>query len=322
MIYLVKKSVLIFLFCVCVDANACSSVILNMKKTATVINSDVYIKDIATVDCANKIIQDKLNNISLGKAPLASYTISISQSHLHNVIKRSAWFDNRKIIITGASQTVVNTDLNYIEVAEYEQLAARHIQSLLGKVYPVVTISSVGINKRIAVPNNAYTIVPSKSKVNKFNSRMAINLDIYSNKKHYTTIPVWFDVKVKKKVYRAKKNIKKDSQIHMSDLEHDLVSSIKLNVEKDSVELNLDNVVLVNNVVAQQIITSDMVIPVADVISGQMVTVLVEHGNVKLRAKAVAQESGNIGSRIKLKNNKSNKTFQAIVIGKSLARSI
>ncbi|MCL9682626.1 flagellar basal body P-ring formation chaperone FlgA [Legionella maioricensis] len=177
---------------------------------------------------------------------------------------------------------------NQLEKQEYSHVELTTKTKLKGSVFPL----------------SAFKIqIPSEYPVAK---QVCVRLNY---EKH--SIPVWFTVKAYQKVLVAKHQIKNRTIVREDDfiLKEQSISGLK--------QMPLTKLLhpfwLKKSINAAQVLTQKYLIEIPSIIKGQSVQIkIVTHG-VSIITEAIAQNDGDIGQTIRMKNPQTNKYFVAVV---------
>ncbi len=175
-----------------------------------------------------------------------------------------------------------------LEKQEYSQIELTTKTKLKGSVFPLSAF-------KIQIPNQ-YPVA----------KQVCVRLN-YG--KH--SIPVWFTVRAYQKVLVARHQIKKRTIVYEDDFivkAHDISGLKQMPLTKLSHSFWLKK-----SINEHQVLTQKHVREIPSIIKGQSVQVKVVNHGVSIMTEAIAQNDGDIGQTIRMKNPQTNKYFVAVI---------
>lgn len=151
-------------------------------------------------------------------------------------------------------------------------------------------------------------------------SRQCVWVDQYRDGKFLATTPVWFVVDASIKVLRLNADMEAKTAANAAAVHTESVSIAELRQKPVASVADVEGYRFLGSVKAGEILTQDMLGPIPDILSGDVVQVESVMGDVRILTKAISQSEGKVGEEIRLLSVSSNEQFQARIVDKGQTR--
>lgn len=306
----------------CVANSQENSVDLLMHENIYIANEIVNVADVLDVRLLDRNTVQALREIIIAKSPIPGYGKTISRNFIKKVLRNFKKGAFLKFNVVGSEKVVINRKSKLIRSEIYINKAEELLSKYLSKKYSDINLEAVGKNKNIFVPDTKIDFILMTDNLKKINSRVCAMLEIVSDGKFFSRLPVWFKLTGKYEAYVLHQNITKSSELKKQMLTKTYVD-ISNTVSRPLVTLDKLNAFVTNKMIRKgQILTHDHLIPKMDVMKGNSVSVIVEVGNVTLFTQAIAKQNGSVGDVVELFNKNNNEVFKGIVINENYVSSL
>jgi len=292
---------------------------LKLYDEVSVENTLVQLSDIARITVDNPELKNRLQSIEIAKAPRVGYFRNINKTRIIALIEKQMPGFYRHLKWEGANSVKVGSVGQIIERDLYVDIAKRELASKVKQVASEFVLTARGVYKDLTVPKGrvSFNAVSEYGKDQSLlKSSMKVWLDISVDNIHYQTVPVWFSVKAYGNALVFNKDLPKGYVVNDRDFITQYINIATARGDRLFGEIP-DNKRLKQDVAAGAVLTEDLLQQVPDVASGNTVKVIVEVGDIKLSASAIALEDGFIGEKIKVRKPRSDISYTVTIVGKN-----
>lgn len=274
--------------------------------------------DVAEVSGRDHELRDSIASLRIGVVPPIGYPMSVPAAKLRATLRHHGVAGSSRLVWGGAKSVVVRCLARRVHGEGATKGARRILTTYLANQVPGASSIQVTPTRQlraIDLPAGDVTVTPRLGNSRGLSRRMVVWVDFSVNGRRYQTVPVWFDVKVMKRVLVSSVDVPAKHQLAPSDFhiaERDIagLSGTPLDSNADLAVLSSRGVISADSVLLTQAVEqSPLVRP------RQTVAVRVSVGGVQITTHAVAQAEGRAGDLIRVRNPHSHQTYIAQVTG-------
>ncbi len=290
-----------------VEINLLDRVILN-EKTVT-------FSDVATVTGDDVDLVNKINKIEIGSTPWPNNTRKIGVDFMKMRLK----FSNVKIsdvVFNNAKSVEVSVESTKITGLEIAQKAKEYLLSILSVADRETTIELVRFPVDQWVPRKKSEVYLDVSLVDSNKDRGNIDLIVSatSNSIPLFKVPVNFKVRVFEYVAISKKRIGRHRNLTRENIFIDKRETTKMRGIAFSSMENLVGKMTTKVIQPNTILTEGIVEIPPTITQGSLIRMFIKANGFKIVTKGIAQQTGNTGEVIKVKNLDSKKILYGKII--------
>ncbi len=290
-----------------VEINLLDRVILN-EKTVT-------FSDVATVTGDDVDLVNKINKIEIGSTPWPNNTRKIGVDFMKMRLK----FSNVKIsdvVFNNAKSVEVSVESTKITGLEIAQKAKEYLLSILSVADRETTIELVRFPVDQWVPRKMSEVYLDVSLVDSNKDRGNIDLIVSatSNSIPLFKVPVNFKVRVFEYVAISKKRIGRHRNLTRENIFIDKRETTKMRGIAFSSMENLVGKMTTKVIQPNTILTEGIVEIPPTITQGSLIRMFIKANGFKIVTKGIAQQTGNTGEVIKVKNLDSKKILYGKII--------
>ncbi|MCG8313063.1 MAG: flagellar basal body P-ring formation chaperone FlgA [Pseudomonadales bacterium] len=279
----------------------------------------ITLGSIAKLKSNNQSLISKVSRVVLGNIPRAGASLTINREAISGRLQRVDSTLSDRLIWKGSQKVKINSNYKSYTKESYTQKAEKYLNRVLSKRYFDVSTKLVGQYKDLQLPSGEVSVNIELGNKDRVSKRMSVWVDVNVENKHYTSIPVWFDVTAMDEVLELVSAQSASTNLQ----EHMLKPSIR-NVALVSgiPETNITSVLgyrIVRDLPKGAVLTKSVLEEVPDVVKGQKVRVQANVGRVTLFAVARALQDGNRGDSIRVERLDGKDSYLAKVLDSGLA---
>lgn len=281
---------------------------VELRADAEVSGAAYRLQDIARVsgdDAAD------IADIKIGLAPRPGHSAHLSQAQIAGIVARHAPRMRNRLQWGGSKSVVVRAAGVTVEGQRLAQLAADFLQQELGRRYDRFEAEPVERAREIMLPAGAQMrIRPLAGKVSR---RTAVWIDIETDGRAYTAVPIWFSVKAWQPVPVARQDLAAGSELKEADFVTEMYDVLQMPRVVGALP-PAGSVRLRRAIARGAPLTADAVEGVPAISRHQQVAVRLAAGNIVIETSGLAQASGKIGETVAVMNTGSSEIFLAKVV--------
>jgi len=305
------RFLLLFIFVfLCPQTRSDEAVIINLSEKAEVSGKKILLGKIAEIKCNDPKQLQELKQLEIDISPSLGRTIKIDLYKIKWQLRRAdfdiekfKFGENPKVIVESKSMTLTDEQL-------FSAVKTFLMQKLEGKAEKV-NLSPARIPDKTVLPFGKLKLVPRLADSARYKT-VHIKVDVLIDDEKYRTINLSVNLSGTYKVLIAKKNINRHEKVSLEDF-------VEKKLVMDGVrELSITPEILVNarsrrSIRKGEIITSDELEPIPQIISGSIVTIIAQIHGVTVSAIGKALEDGYAGQAVRVINLRSKKSLEGIV---------
>ncbi|ODB85645.1 flagella basal body P-ring formation protein FlgA [Candidatus Thiodiazotropha endoloripes] len=279
----------------------------------------ITLHDIAKINGDNQALINKLSRIALGILPRAGVRLTIDREAISERLQRVDSDIDSHLVWKGSNKVTISSNYKFYKNERYTLKAENYLKQSLSIRYSDVTTKLVGQYKDIQLPSGKVSLNIGIRNKHRISKRMCVWVDVEVDNKHYTSIPVWFDVTAMDEVLelitaQSASTPLEDHMLKPSIRNIALVTGIPLSEFSSVVSHRL-----VRDLPKGAVITRSVIEVVPDVVKGQKVRIQASVGRVTLYAIARALQDGNRGDSIRVERLDGKESYLAKVLDSGLA---
>lgn len=284
-----------------------------LKEKVSLSKTAVLMEDIADITVQeDEATENLLKKLHISKAPRVGQKVRIGRARIKYLVERKFPQQSFPIDWLGAEIIHVTTLGQVYSYKNMQQTAKSLLQTFLAKRFSKFEIAENEAVRNVMLPKGKIKVAPRLDK-KLINRRMVVWTDIYIDKKHYQSVPIWFEVRVWSKVPVLTKDKPVHSVLHKDDFAYQERDISRIN------SLPVKPKVLMGKRLNQalnkgSIILNRHIEAIPAVVKGKDVKVHASSGSVALQITGIAMEDGDLGNWVKVKNPSSGEVFQAYVV--------
>ncbi len=291
---------------------------IRIKPTAMVRGLDIRIGDFCEILPSGQMALE-LGQVEFGRAPTQGYARTIGRTELIQAIA-GAGYDLANFKFEGASESAVQSVVVDVPPADVLEAARTSLQALLALEGGDVEIETPKAVRRIqAPPGRRSQEIVARVRGGKTSPTMAVvDVEIEVDGEAHKKVPITFKLTRYQRVLKTVGPIRQGTALGPQNLE-----LVREAVSQTS-NLLLSDFAAVDGLVAMRDLQGDKRLMLADtappavVHKGEIVTVVMTNGRIKVTARALANHDAPISGRVTLTNIDSKKQLVGIVAAPGL----
>lgn len=291
---------------------------IRIKPTAMVRGLDIRIGDFCDILPSGKLALD-LGKVEFGRAPTQGFARTIGRTELIQSIV-GAGYDLADFKFEGATESTVQSVVVDVPTGDVLEAARASLQALLAIEGGDVEIETPKVVRKIqAPPGRRSQEIVARVRGGKTSPTMAVvDVEIEVDGESHRKVPITFKLTRFQRVLKTVGPIREGTALGPQNLE-----LVREAVSQTS-NLLLSDFAAVEGLVAARDLQGDKRVMLADtappavVHKGEIVTVVIDSGRIKVTARAMANHDAPIGARVTLTNVDSKKQLVGIVAAPGL----
>jgi flagella basal body P-ring formation protein FlgA len=325
--YRLLKNIRIFTFFSIIamgDGIAKPVVILNFADTATVNDTAIFLRDIASISVDSPEIKQQLSVLFAGAIAPPGYSRFINTSDLVQYCIQPAFKDLVIKAVENKRITVKTTGI-VRNVGDYSKIIGNYLEGYLGwkqGEWSFVIDNDKDTWKTLDLPMKIVVEgTLTKAITPELYQRGHIQLQLVVNQRERTSrIPVSCFINVFAPVVIARHPISRGTIIAITDLELKKVDLSKFSPDPYFTMNDLLGQKTICSINQGSIFFNKLLTPVPVISKGDNVAIKVTQGNVRISVMAIARENGEIGQKIWVENTTTHKLVRVMVKDKNSAK--
>lgn len=293
-----------------------------LRNEVTVTSSHYNLGQIAKIDLIRIARSTDLKSMVMGVSPRPAYHHELTAALVKRLITARYPELRNKIVMRGASRVNIWAKGLRVATRSIRAMAKNYLLTELTKSYSEVSVDVLvngAEHKNIFLYKNQHITLIKHRDILLPSSRMQVWFAIKQGKKVIGRFSVWCKVSAKAKVYVLRHSIKSRTSIKKRDFIHRWVDVAHHQGQWVKSIVNIDQQWLLRRHSKGEVLMSNTVRKIPDIIKGTRVSVLVNTESIQLHIFAIAQTDARIGSMVTLKNESSGRLFHAQVIRRNVA---
>jgi len=203
----------------------------------------------------------------------------------------------------------LSEELVPVDLDELVRDAAALLTSRLSEQYQAVHVDPVGFAPSTlqAIKGSRFAIVPPA--IDRVSRRMVVDVEAQAPGHAPWRFPLWFDVSASRTALSAPREVSVHEDLTGIAVRPVLVDWASLNGTPLAADFNLTGYQANLPIASGAILTTADIVRRPDVVAGDPVSVRVFEGPIALETSAVALQSGFVGERITVRNERSQSSF-------------
>ncbi|MFZ0135356.1 MAG: flagellar basal body P-ring formation chaperone FlgA [Desulfobacterales bacterium] len=296
-----------------VDAAAGHSILL--RSEAKALGAEILLADVAEVACTDPDLRQRLEQLVIGKAPLAGQSRRISADYVRLRLRQ---LDSgaAPLLLAGAEQVEVTRPGAEISEEQIRQIVTEYIQTSGIWGAAEVRIAELNISGDRTLPEGraTYRVLPPRHMRSLVTVPLSVVFDVEG--RFQKTIRATARIEALAPVVVAARPIGRLKPIESDDLRMEKMNIAELPADVLTDEEELIGMRARRNIDAGDILRPDLMEMPPLVKRGDMVMIVAEFEGIKVTATGEVKSDGLRGERVKVVNLDSNKRFFARVVDK------
>ncbi|NNF99236.1 MAG: flagellar basal body P-ring formation protein FlgA [Desulfobacteraceae bacterium] len=293
-------------------AGAVSPAEVNLVKKAVVDGDDISLGDISSIHSSDPKLVEILRRIVIARSPLPNSTKTLSKEYILTRLKQHK-VDLAQVRVRAVRQ--IDVARSSMTVPKKRMVEA--IESVIGEkiagIYEAARIQKIKVPQPVLLPKGTLSIQIDMGRNTRLLGAVPVAVSLYVDKKYEKKIWATAYIEALTDVVVVKKALGRYQTI---DREHLAMEKRDLAKLPESALLRMADAVgkrTTRSLFPKAVVKSEYVELPPMVRRGDLVTIIAESSEMKLRTRGVIKETGRKGDRIRVANMDSNKIIYARV---------
>lgn len=287
--------------------------VLVMKNTYT-------LADIAVLDKLNDQDRARLSNIEIGKSPKSTYVTQVSRHLVSARLERVLPGIHKSLRWSGEQRVNVRAGGVALDTNSLLHLAEKAMHDHLSRVYDEFNIEVLSDVGDVIVPLGTVTLETIIKQAEKISKRTLVWLDIYVDKQHVQTVPIWFSVQAYASILVASENLLRHQHLDSDDF---YLAYKDIAGFSDKPLTSIENVAgrrLIKSLIQGDVLLESRLEKIPAVTKGAMITVQTTVGDIALETRGIAMNDADIEQRVGVQNSNKTASYFATVIKQGVVK--
>jgi flagella basal body P-ring formation protein FlgA len=300
-------------------AVAANSAEIRLLPKAEVQLPDIYLTDIAAVDCADPVLKDRLAQTVIAPAPLPGRSRNISAALLEVRLRQNG-IAPEQIRLSGTAETRVHRRVREVDESKIKAIVSNYIrrQQLWGDADVRIDHIHVDSDRTLPPGRTVYHVVPARDLTGIGTLPLSVVFEV--DGRYRKTIRAVAKIQVIGKVVVTRRPIGRYKPIEAVDIE---MCELDLNEVPANALIDIDDVIgqrARRNIPANVVLRPDLVEFPPLVKRGDLVRIVAQSAGLEISDLGEVRNTGRRGDRVSVLNLASRKRISARVIDKDTVR--
>ncbi len=279
------------------------SIHIELKPEAIVSRRYVTIADIAQVSSADLVLKNAIEVLRVAEAPRIGFIEQLTRNELSQLIRSRLTSLPQAPEWDGANSVKVRSASRLVTADTFVDLAKRSVLKELRGKFEHVEVDLTSSVADIALPLGEASFVVRPIEQKHVYARLPVWIDVVVEGVVYRSVIVPFNIRVSQKVLVARRDLPEGAVVSSEDFSSKVEDVSAISDELVSVADVQGRLHVKRPLGSGQILTRKYVSLPGAVSRGDVVRLVVAEGGVLIETRAVAEQEGVIGQRVKVKTD-------------------